>query len=414
MRTPSPDPTHQGELNTAVSRPRARLVCFAFLALILSVPLAQLAEDIIHGRPPGPLALFERAPTRANLRAFERALEDASTPRGLVKSHLQLALLHAFDFADASVIVPRHARAPAAWLFNQLGNDYLSGPGFLDPEFLRKRARMLTEEEDDVRPDPRPAIIRFHADCAAAGVRLVFVPIPVKAMLQPAQLSGQFRLTADTPVPNNPSYPELIRDLRAAGVEVFDPTPPVLSPDDPPRYLRADTHWSPEWMQSVARDLAAHVLAGPSLPPLERPLRTSIEEVSIAQTGDTAAILGLPAWQSYFSPQPITSRIVIDRSTGLPIESREDADVVFIGDSFSNIYHGPEMGWGTSAGFSEHLAKELGRPIDALVRNGAAATELRLEFAARPAPLAGKRVVIWQVAMHEFIAGNWRIVPFKT
>ena len=57
------------------------------------------------------------------------------------------------------------------------------------------------------------------------------------------------------------------------------------------------------------------------------------------------------------------------------------------------------------------VANLLKRPVDMLLKNGAAASELREELAGRTEPLKGKKVVIWQVAMHELSCSNWKVIP---
>ena len=53
-------------------------------------------------------------------------------------------------------------------------------------------------------------------------------------------------------VPNNADFARFVAELRGQGVDVFDPTPATVGPDDPPRFLARDTHWTPEWMRQVA------------------------------------------------------------------------------------------------------------------------------------------------------------------
>ena len=46
-----------------------------------------------------------------------------------------------------------------------------------------------------------------------------------------------------------------------------------------------------------------------------------------------------------------------------------NSNVLVLGDSFVNVFAHQAMGWGASAGFAEHLSRELGRPLDHIVRN---------------------------------------------
>ena len=89
-------------------------------------------------------------------------------------------------------------------------------------------------------------------------------------------------------------------------------------------------------------------------------------------------------------------------------------DVLVIGDSFGSIFHGKEKGWGEAAGFPEQIARFLGRDVEIMVRDGSAASDLRREFAERDEPLKGKRVIVWQVAMHELVVSNWQVIPIES
>jgi hypothetical protein len=92
----------------------------------------------------------------------------------------------------------------------------------------------------------------------------------------------------------------------------------------------------------------------------------------------------------------------------------KNADVLLLGDSFSNIFSLDELGWGESAGFAEHLSQALGRPIDCILRNsdGAFATReiLNHELARGRDRLAGKHLVVWQFAARELAFGNWKLL----
>ena len=90
------------------------------------------------------------------------------------------------------------------------------------------------------------------------------------------------------------------------------------------------------------------------------------------------------------------------------------AEVLLLGDSFTNVYSDPALGWGRGAGLAEQLAYELARPVDKLALNagGAHATReaLARALASGRTSLAGKRVVIYQFAARELSTGDWRAV----
>ncbi len=91
-----------------------------------------------------------------------------------------------------------------------------------------------------------------------------------------------------------------------------------------------------------------------------------------------------------------------------------DADVLLIGDSFSNIYSGEALGWGRSAGLAEQLSLLLQRPVDTIIIDGGGAVAGRRQLAADIARgrdrLDGKRLVIWQFANRELSQGDWALI----
>jgi alginate O-acetyltransferase complex protein AlgJ len=230
-------------------------------------------------------------------------------------------------------------------------------------------------------------------------------------MIQPAELSSRLRFDSPIPVPNNPDYPRFIAELRAAGVDVFDPTPAHLIPGQE-LYLRQDTHWTPQWMEQVAAAVADHVKRKVPLPPAVG-YAIKLEEAEVSHIGDIADSLHLPERQSLFPRQAVKLNRVLDAKTNEPRPRRQDADVLVLGDSFTNIYSAPQMLWGDSAGFSEQISRFLNRDVDVIARNGLAAETVRAELAQRESPLKGKRVIIWEVTMHELTCSHWPVIRFE-
>lgn len=97
--------------------------------------------------------------------------------------------------------------------------------------------------------------------------------------------------------------------------------------------------------------------------------------------------------------------------------SDRSSDVLLLGDSFTNIYSVKAMNWGTQAGFAEHLAARLERPIDVIARNdaGAFATRQLLSQELRRGRdrLADKSVVVWEFAIRELANGDWKMLDMS-
>lgn len=403
------DPSHDAELrrgilHTAVSRPLAMTLAAAFLLVICAIPIAQAVMERVRDDESVLLDVFRRPPTRASFRRYEDDLEKASYAKDFVQPRLQL-LLTRLGAGNKRAVVGRHG-----WLYYQPGVLSLAGPGILDADHQRVRERAAVDAgEGPLYPDPRPAILAFHDALAARGIRLVLFPVPDKAAIEARELHRR----AGAGVASNRDYPRLVAELRARGVLVFDPTPATVNADDPPRFLVQDTHWTPAWMDEVARALAAFLRAKADLPQAG-PSHWRLTPQPIARVGDLVDMLKLPERQSLFAPQSIVIARV-EETDGRPWAPRTEANVLLLGDSFTNVFSLEAMGWGASAGLAPHLAHALGRDLDVIAQNdsGAFATRKLLSeaLASGDDRLAGKRVVIWELASRELAVGNWR--PFS-
>jgi alginate O-acetyltransferase complex protein AlgJ len=340
------------------------------------------------------------------LDAFETELEDESVIGGALRPPAQLGLSRWLGAGNERVYVGREG-----WLFFRPDVEYVTGPGFLDPATLARRAATAPEWATPPTPDPREAIGDFQKQLAARGIVLVVMPTPLKPTVHPERLAGH---AGDwrTPI-ENPSYAAFVESLRRDGVLVFDPSAPLLSArqqESGPLYLARDTHWRPEAMERVARALARVLETQAGLPPTPNPgYRT--DQVEWRYTGDLAQMLDLPAGQTFLAPETVVLRRVLGPD-GEPWRPSRSADVLVLGDSFCNIYSLASMGWGDSAGFVEQLSEALGRPIDRIVQNddGAFATRamLQRDLARGVDRLAGTRVVVLQFAARELAFGDWR------
>jgi hypothetical protein len=296
------------------------------------------------------------------------------------------------------------------WLFFRPDVEYVTGPGFLDPATLRRRARGGDAWAPAPHPDPLPAIGALAASLRQRGIALVLVPTPVKPVVHPERLTGRFEAGAG-PL-HNPSFAELVRRVVAAGVVVVDLAVPLAAAAaEEPQFLRTDTHWTPAAMDLAARQLAGAVrpLLGPAPPGAYRRHPVAVEGL-----GDIAVMLRLPAGQRLYARERVTAHRVLGPD-GRPWAADRGAEVLVLGDSFTNVYSVPGLGWGGGAGLAEQLSFHLERPIDRIAVNdeGAHATRERLALALAGGDdrLAGKRVVIWQLALRELAIGDWRPVP---
>lgn len=405
------DPSHdedlrRGVLHTEIGRPVAWLLVLGFLAATLLVPLSQLYLEQREDEESPLFELLRRAPSAEHLRQVERELEAASYVKSFVQPRLQLLLTRFGRVGNKRAVIGH-----GGFLYYTPGVLHVTGPGFLDRETQLGRERAaLDSDEPAIVADPRPAIVAFQRALAQRGITLVLMPVPDKAAVQAEQLHARGR---PDKLPENPDFARLLSELRAKGVAVFDARQ-ALPTSAQPLFLQQDTHWTPAWMEHVAGSLARYLLALGSLP-ASKPAELRGVAQPASRVGDLVDMLKLPEEQALFRPESVTIHQVQD-AHGAPWEPSPDADVLLLGDSFSNIFSLEGMGWGAAAGLAPQLALALARPVDVIAQNdsGAFATRQALarELAAGSDRLQGKRVVIWQFAERELSVGDWQHIAW--
>jgi alginate O-acetyltransferase complex protein AlgJ len=433
---------------TAVSRPVAAGLAALVLATSFGVLAAErggIARAGGAGLWPAPAELGRRLAAGFDAEGFvggnrallaeiagvESRLEEGSILVERVVPWAQWAETAFLGDGNRRVYVGRSSPEGGAgerWLFFRPDVGYLTGRPFLDPRVLAARRAGSDSWEEPLRPDPRPAVAGFARQLGERGIALVVVPTPVKPMIHPERLAGP-RAGAEPPLQNR-SFELLVRDLEAAGVTVFDPAPVLaraLRETGEPQYLAHDTHWTPAAMDRVARSLAEHLaavlgpgpLAGSATGAAEGPppAAHSRQPVRVRGTGDLARMLRLEATAGVlpelFPPQEVTVQQVLD-PFGSFVRPDREAEVLLLGDSFTNVLSQPELGWGQGAGLAEQLAYHLGRPVDRIAVNagGSHTSRERLAqvLASDAGRLDGKRVVVYQFAVRELAEGDWRLV----
>lgn len=379
----------------AMPKPRVIdcVTALGFVAVICSAGLIQAVLEARRGEWPQALELFRQKPTAANLRIYERNLEESSWVIKTLRPWMQYAQFILLREAGEKALVGRDG-----WLFYRPGLACLTGP---PPKPSAGRAP----------ESPLGAILDFRDQLDARGIHLVVVPAPNKESVYPDQLSpradhGRGAL--------GPETGQLLADLGTAGVEVVDLFAAFSEArrsgrsGAPPLYLAQDTHWSPAGValaaQAVAQRLRQRGWAG------RREMDYATRPAPVRRLGDLLRMLQVPPLEARAVPEEIEAVQIVRVGDGELYRDDPGSDLLVLGDSFLRVYQQDEPG---GAGFIAHLGRELGRPVTSLVNDGGASTLVRQELFRRSALLRNKRVVIWEFVERDirFGAEGWPRIP---
>ncbi|MFB3902456.1 MAG: hypothetical protein ACE15E_03325 [Acidobacteriota bacterium] len=415
--------------HTSVTPAVSRFLVFSFLLVIVAVPVANhVAEGwrqaVAGGEVrPTTLTLFDGFP------ALDEVLQ--MSKEGPVDAVFEvnrrvLAAITSWESALRKTSATSQALLPAAqnlisgylgggnekaycgadgWFFYRPEIEYLTGPGFLEPRALLDRLRAAKDGRTAVQPDPTKAILEFNRFLARQGIRLVVMPVPIKPVIYPERFAN--RALHKAPPLQNASFGDFKARLEAAGIAVLDLAPSLV--EEKKRganvYLATATHWTPAGARVAALWLAALIRSSVPLP-AGRTVDYRKRVARVSNVGDTARMIGLPVSETVEIEQVLSA-------DGQPWAASPQAQILCLGDSFSNIDSLRGMGWGESAGLVEHLSAELGQPIDAIVvnDNGAFATREQLSLAEGGAGdrLKNKKLVVYEFTMRELTTGDWKL-----
>lgn len=404
---------------TRYGRGAAPLLVCGFVLSLLAVPVWELFGPRLSTKPteaatPGatsfanPLATEKKAPFRLlppghvvpegdDFKRFETHLEDTSSVWKSARPGVQALLAGWGGQGNAQVVVGQDG-----WLFYRQAVDHLTGAGFLDKLVLARRSKARGRH-----PDAIPALSNLANQLRARGIRLIVMPVPVKATIYPDKLWPGYDLLQGPP--QNPSFESWKRRLEARGIPVFDPTETLWRARFQRRrlqYFPGDTHWTPQGAALVGQALGDFVRLWGDLPELPRK-EYAMQSAGDAQATDLVRLLGLPDDNSLYPPvlQPATRVLNAQDKVVGPLRA---ADVLLIGDSFGGSYAE------TGAGLSAHLIAQMGRPIDyfTVPNGGSWAVRARLRDIMKGGDdrLAGKKLVVYEFTARDLSGGNW--IPF--
>ena len=269
-------------------------------------------------------------------------------------------------------------------------------------QFWGDAAQRVSRASNPEFADPLPAILDFKAQLDRAGIELIFVPIPAKATIYPEMISEHGDATARA----DEYHLKFYNILREHGVNVLDLTPLFLKnrfTDAGPVYCKQDTHWSGQGCVLAAAAIAKAI--GTPAWTAEIPKRDiETETRTISITGDLWRDLG----DENLQKEQLRLTHIKD---GVGASWRA-SPVVLLGDSHSLVFHAGADMHAQGAGLPDHLAHQLGFPVDVVAVRGSGATPSRLNLYRRRDNMKGKRVVVWCLSVREFTEGQgWRKVP---
>lgn len=366
-----------------VSRGGLRLGLAAFLLLLLVPALSLLAPSLRSAKTEttGPPTL------KARLASWEESAKTLPLFENWRREDQALAT-RTLRLGNAKVHVGHNG-----WLHYRPDLEALFGRG----PYHSEPPSVARERHERAWQPPLPVIEDFAAQLAERNIRLVFVPVPTKAMACREGLG----LFSGITVPR--AWPRMADELSAAGIGFVDLFPTIASRTrDDERFLKQDTHWTPGTMEAAAREVAARIQA-PDVTG-SNPESNSVESLHRSSQGDLVEMLDLGSEAgAIFEEENALLRRVVPTTESSP-------EVVLLGDSFVNVFDDPELGFDVpgeesiGAGFAAHLATALGRGVGTVAINGGGATAVREAFATfSEKRLSQIRTVVWVLSARDVL-----------
>lgn len=270
-----------------------------------------------------------------------------------------------------------------------------------------QKASAATRE--DAR-DPLPVIVDTAAQLKKAGVALLVVPVPPRAVIYADKLPGG---EAGVPLRRDAVLQAFMAQLRSVDVAVLDLTEPFLkarAEDEKsgPVCCRTDSHWSPRGIEIASKEIAGWLATnGVS----RGELKTVVETEDVEIAGDLWRIL-----EDDTLPKETVKARRVTTPDGFPLEENKDSPVLLLADSHGLVFHAGEDMLAEGGGLMDLLSAEIGGPVSLMARRGSAATTVRIDLARRmrtePDYIKSKVAVVWCFAARELTeSSGWRTVP---
>lgn len=246
---------------------------------------------------------------------------------------------------------------------------------------------------DPKQTSPLEAIAACKDNLATAGVELILVPVPGKAVLHPEALAPPLAPPAGRLDAEERAFYDA---LQQRGVTVVDLTPEYArlkaAGSDP--FCRQDSHFSPAGQQAAAAAVAALIKARPWYAALPK-VQVATANVEVSVNGDLALLAG--------EPLPAKERLTVRQVTvggtfaddAALADQRRAAPLVLIGDSHCLVYGNAADLLADHAAFGPQLTAETALPVDVVANRGSGLNAPRLELLRRKDRMAGKACVVW-------------------
>lgn len=374
---------------------RTRLLLTAsFVSVICVPPLLQIGWEVVSGSRVQITDLFSHWPDEQHLRQFEDELEARSIVRREAQRCFQRVTTLLFGSAGPQVVNGRNG-----WLFYKPSIRYLVGA--LAPSGELNRQRSQPDSKRAALDRVERAIVNFKLELENRDIRLLVIPVPSKASIYPDRLTG--RMESRATEFRSPTQ-DLIQRLHQQGVETVDlftlfqqarrQNPGTLY------YLERDTHWTPAGAYLAAEAVVSRLRDLDWVPETFFERDYSLRQVAAEFPGDLVKMMPGGQLTGLFPPERVECRQVVDDFDGRVYRSiRDEVPILFLGDSFSRIYHRDLPG---SAGFVAHVAYQLGMPLEEIVLDGGGASEVRKHIITEHADyFQDKRLVLWEFVERE-------------
>jgi alginate O-acetyltransferase complex protein AlgJ len=266
--------------------------------------------------------------------------------------------------------------------------------------------------------DPLPAILDFKAGLERAGIELLVVPVPPKAIVYPEMLDGEPRADAKRQVPRlDLVHQRFYELLRAQGVAVLDLYPAFAAARFDKTgavYCKQDSHWSGRGCEIASKQIAERLKDRAWLKAAKK--QTLVSEVRETEIGGDL-------WNAATGAKPPKEKLLLrfigkkDGGVLQPVAPDATSPVILLGDSHTLVFHAGEDMHARGAGLVDQLALELGFTVDLIGVRGSGATPARINLYRRVRRdanyLKNKKLLIWCFSAREFTeaASGWRKVP---